>query len=107
MTIEQEEQSELLKTSQIQNFTNYLALFPNPAKDFVVVKYNFISNNFLTGNIIITDNTGKTVRTETITTNTGQQTISISELSNGTYNISIQSNGEILGTETLVIEQIK
>ena len=105
MTTEQSEQSEELKTRiDLQLLSSPLAIFPNPANDFVVVKYNFTINNFTIGNIIFTDNTGKIVKTEIITTNTGQQTISTTNLSKGMYNISIQIDGIIIETNKIIIE---
>ena len=104
MTNEQTEHSEQIKNSELQNVTNYLAIFPNPANDFVVVKYNFEDRDFTIGNIIFTDNTGKTVKTEPIATNTRQQTISTTDLAKGMYNISIQLDGIIIETNKVIIE---
>ena len=46
----------------------------------------------------------KTTRRVVVQTNSGQVSISVSDLSNGVYNISIQFDGKVIETEKIVIK---
>lgn len=86
-----------------ENTKEEFVIFPNPAKDYFIVKYNIPINKY--GIVIITDNIGKAVKTEKIKGNSGQIKITTSDLANGAYNISLQSENKIIKTQTIVIKK--
>ncbi len=95
----------VLETADNQGINNKLQVFPNPAKDMIFINYNLTSEKYATAKIIIIDNNGKIVKIEKLTTGSSQIKIPTSNLSNGTYNISLQSDNEIIATQTIIIKK--
>lgn len=77
-----------------------LTIFPNPASDIITLNIDTKNNSALTMDIYTI--TGELVRAETLKQN--QQQVTISDLSNGIYLVSIKSN-ELTETKKLVIQK--
>ncbi len=99
MIAEQMEQSDKFKDSQ---FKEELHIFPNPASNFIFVKYNIENEIFENGKIILCDNSGKTVKTKKLKTKKGEIPISISDLSEGIYNVIISVDDKIIKIKKFV-----
>lgn len=79
-----------------------LSIYPNPANQWLTITLNSSSQNSL--NLQITDMAGKTVLNTVLESGINQKSIDISELSNGLYNVSIQSNLSISNQKLLIIK---
>ena len=103
ITAEQREQAEKIKKEmKLHLVSDRLVIFPNPAKDFVIVRYNFEKSSKQNGRVLLTDNAGKIVRIKNLTSNIGQQSVSVSGLPVGMYTISI-SFGQQIETAKFVV----
>ena len=76
-------------------------VFPNPAKDYITLKYVVLAQNLT---ITIVDNSGKVLKTEFLDNNSSQKTISVSDLSQGIYFVNLISNNKIISSKSVVIE---
>jgi hypothetical protein len=72
-----------------------IKLYPNPAKEVLTVEFE--TENGEEANIIITDNLGKTIRSQNNTYTEGiqKEIIDVANLTNGYYFITIRSNDSI------------
>jgi hypothetical protein len=71
----------------------YLEVFPNPAKDHVIISWKLDKSS--TGiKIVITDNTGKTISEISVTSSENQQVFDTRNLKPGVYIATIYINGK-------------
>jgi biopolymer transport protein ExbD len=84
--------SRLSAVSSVNKNTVSLSYYPNPTSDDIIVKIDGLSN--VNGVIKITDMLGKVVITKHL--NTAQQTINVSGLANGIYNIVYIGKSNVL-----------
>jgi hypothetical protein len=93
-----------IKAPAHQSETNtdieYLRLFPNPAKDYVIVYFNFnaLENN---AHLTINDMQGKLLKSITIDSNQNQVVIDLKDISNGIYLISLHSGRILIDSKKL------
>ncbi|MFO0434603.1 MAG: T9SS type A sorting domain-containing protein, partial [Sphingobacteriaceae bacterium] len=81
------------------NLVASLQVYPNPAKDVVVVKSELKNAKLL---LVISDATGRVVSTETIDSN--EEKVNISGFANGVYLLSIKEGNTLLRTIKLIKE---
>lgn len=89
--------SECTGLNEQLNFVTAIQVYPNPAKDLVVIK-NALSSTKLS--VAVSDATGRVVLTEAIDSN--EKKLNISNLSNGVYLLSIKEGDKQLRTIKLV-----
>jgi hypothetical protein len=89
-----------LKSSRSINHD--LKVFPNPAKDFVIVEYK-IDDRTESGIIRILDINGRVKNTVHLQSIENQQVIPIADFRSGTYIIQLLVDGFIKGSKTIVI----
>jgi hypothetical protein len=77
---------------------NNFALYPNPANDFIRVKYNFDNQ----ADLIIYDITGKMVRRESLIEGQTDYTFSIADLKSGVYFYSVNNGKDIVSMKKLI-----
>jgi hypothetical protein len=75
-------------------------VFPNPAKDLITVN---LDENILEGEIIITNLLGLTVARYNVAELNGNKEISVANLENGIYQLSILSDKKIIGTRSVQV----
>jgi hypothetical protein len=75
-------------------------VFPNPAKDLITVN---LDENILEGEIIITNLLGLTVARYNVAELNGNKEISVANLQNGIYQLSILKDKEIIGTRSVQV----
>ena len=75
-------------------------VFPNPAKDLITVN---LDENILEGEIIITNLLGLTVARYNVAQLNGNKEISVVNLENGIYQLSILSDKKIIGTRSVQV----
>ncbi len=96
--------NEIMLNDELENQNSEIfTINPNPATDYLRVQYNQQSENVRNSKIRITDNTGKIVKEQSISN--GQSEIIISDLPNGTYNISLKEDSKIINTQKIVINK--
>ena len=87
---------ETLATKEITNSTSDLSIYPNPASNRININ---LGNNKEIANVTITNILGKVVKT---TTMNGENTqLSVKELINGVYFVSIETTNKVI-TKSLV-----
>jgi len=79
-----------------------LKVYPNPAKNFIIVEYKRDVNDGR-GIIRILDINGKVINTVYLHRNENQQVISVTDLGSGTYIIQFLVDGLIKGSQTIII----
>jgi hypothetical protein len=77
---------------------NNFALYPNPANDFIRVKYNFDNQ----ADLIIYDITGKLVKRESLIEGQTDYTFSIADLKSGVYFYSVNNGKDIVSMKKLI-----
>jgi hypothetical protein len=75
-------------------------VFPNPAKDLITVN---LDEYILEGEIIITNLLGLTVARYNVAELNGNKEISVANLENGIYQLSILKDKEIIGTRSVQV----
>lgn len=81
-------------------------IFPNPAAEYFSLQFDLPKGNFT--NIALFDGEGKLVRiltADSFKAGTNVLTFNTSYLSNGTYYVQINNNGNVIKTEKLVISR--
>ena len=81
--------TETLNTVEIVNTINF-SIYPNPAREFLIIKSTELSNSTLA---IIYDISGKEILSQTI--NNGESKIRIDMLKNGVYFLKIKNNDKM------------
>ncbi|MBC8048261.1 MAG: T9SS type A sorting domain-containing protein [Fimbriimonadaceae bacterium] len=76
---------------------NEITIYPNPATDHLFIN---ALNNFNNTELIITDATGKTILTQTLTA--ANNKINITTLSKGIYFVNIKREGEVIYSDSFV-----
>lgn len=76
-----------------------LSAFPNPASGSVLIKYNLSAE----GQLLITDITGKTIKTVRLNSDSQSTQLDISDLRAGIYVYSIQTGGKRIVSKKLVV----
>jgi hypothetical protein len=89
--------SECTGLNEQHNFVTAIQVYPNPARDLVVIK-NTLSSTKLS--VAVSDATGRVVLTGAIDSN--EKKLNISNLSNGVYLLSIKEGDKQLRTIKLV-----
>jgi hypothetical protein len=77
-----------------KNTKSYLTVFPNPAKNYIIVSYD-LKERQGKSKIIINSIDGKPCLQEDLTGIKNQTIISLSEILSGVYCINLENNGEI------------
>jgi len=78
---------------------NYLSIAPNPAKDFIVIRYNLPGN--ITASVELYDLNGKKVLTKN-NVKDGDQ-VNLMQLAGGMYVLKIyNSNGRMIGSTKII-----
>jgi sugar lactone lactonase YvrE len=88
-------------TTGIEQFANnneQVMVYPNPAKNVLHVECLMVNEN---STMVITDMLGNTIHNSTFTTQ--HKTISVADLSEGIYNISIASNGALINKRVIIV----
>jgi hypothetical protein len=78
------------------------SISPNPATTSITVDYQLMVGS--AAKINISNSTGTVVQQETITSSATQKSINVSNLTTGSYTVSINYNGQVLDSETLIIQ---
>ncbi len=81
---------------------HYIKLFPNPAKNYIIVEYQ-LENKLESAMLQISHISGKILKEIPINEFQNQETIDIRELKSGNYIISLFSNGKVLESSTFNI----
>lgn len=76
-------------------------LYPNPAKDYLIVDYFIIGKEF--SNLQIYDVYGQQLNSINLPTNGNKIEINISDLSNGIYFIKIEGNDKLLFSQRVIV----
>ncbi|HOX77553.1 MAG TPA: T9SS type A sorting domain-containing protein [Bacteroidales bacterium] len=79
-----------------------LQIFPNPAKEFIIVSYNLKNLNGQSS-ILINSIDGKPCYSLDLNGEINQVVVSLSTFSAGTYVIQLENKGKIIGSSTFVI----
>lgn len=77
-------------------------IFPNPAAEKITLSC-IIPSNLTEVNLLITDLTGRVISSNQIQGNPREMEIDISYLSNGSYLVSLEHNGNILASRKLMV----
>jgi hypothetical protein len=86
-------------TLGVEDFdTNTFLMYPNPAVSELNFEYPTLESNAF--NIIITDIQGRTVATDTI--NASNQSMDVTNLSSGLYQVLIMEGNDLVGTKKLL-----
>ena len=86
-------------TLGVEDFdTNTFLMYPNPAVSELNFEYPTLESNAL--NITITDMQGRTVATDTI--NASNQSMDVTNLSSGLYQVLIMEGNDLVGTKKLL-----
>ena len=91
----------------IFNFTEDLhKLFPNPAKDFVIVDFDFGKLNTVEENgiLIVSTIDGKLIETLPLNSNRGQLVYPLNAFKPGTYIFSIYFRNQMISSKRLIIQ---
>lgn len=75
--------------------------YPNPVRDEVHFKFNLMGNG--TGNIILTDLSGRTLRTVSLDASSGEAIIPTENLSHGMYFCTLTVNGKLAITRKIAV----
>ncbi|MBP6872379.1 MAG: hypothetical protein KBC43_10270 [Bacteroidales bacterium] len=81
---------------------NYISVFPNPARDYVIVYYNLPSDDDIDYTISKTNQLGYLLGRYSIDTGENQVVLDLRNVPNGSYFISLFGNGNLLETEKLI-----
>jgi hypothetical protein len=86
--------------SEINTNKEHLRLFPNPAKDYVIVYFNFnaLENN---AHVTINDMQGKLLKSIKIDSNQNQVVIDLKDISNGLYLVSLHAGRILIDSKKL------
>ena len=97
------------KSHQVYHFTsqkpettkkNHLRVFPNPSWDYVIVYYN-TTDSKVNGKLIMNDINGKMIKTTILPDQLNQTTISLKNLPNGIYMISLFANDKLIESKKI------
>jgi hypothetical protein len=77
------------------------SVYPNPATDQITLEYNTAGDN---GTIIISDLTGKVVRTVSVSSSSTKSVIGLEGLHSGVYFYSFQVNNKPVSTRKFIIK---
>lgn len=89
---------------QISNQKDNFSLYPNPARDHVLLRYDLGSSGN-TAKAMVRDPSGRVVLEVPLSGYSGQQNVSISNLANGPYLIQYFSGSQLVHSERLVIQR--
>lgn len=93
--LQQRESVSLTSASLEQNM-------PNPFTNTTTIHYN-LPQKFATAQIIITDNSGKTIKQLNVSAGKGIVNVDATALSSGTYNYSLVVDGKMISTKQMVL----
>lgn len=88
------------KNPQLENKTEYLKVFPNPAKNYFIAQYDLIGQQD-PGILFMTDISGKILMTFLLKDNLNQIVIPIQEFPSGVYLLKLLSGNYLLDSEKL------
>jgi hypothetical protein len=94
--------SEATKTNIVLSNVKLEQNKPNPLKNTTSIQYN-IPVGVKNAHIIITDNSGKTIKQITLNTGAGVVNIDASVLSNGTYNYTLLVDGKLIESKKMTV----
>lgn len=77
--------------TKLDQSKKYVAIYPNPAKDYVICKYDFLNSNLAT-EILITDITGKFVYRASLNGTQGQHIWDTRNIVSGNYIYTVMTN---------------
>ncbi len=100
-------ESELVPKSMRTEFEpmSELSVFPNPAKDYTVIKYRVTPNKGMDYALLIFDMEGKMVYDQKLGYSEDQVTVITEKLSSGSYIAVIKSGGEVEESKQFVIQK--
>lgn len=81
----------------------YLWLFPNPVKDYVIVYYEVPGEETSNSLIILTDSQGKLLSTFPLENSKNQITLNLKGIANGNYFLSLVQDRRIIETKKMII----
>jgi hypothetical protein len=87
----------------VQEDTNTLLIYPNPAKQVAVISYQSAVTSQQPIELTVIDALGRTIYTETTPSNHLQTTLNVSKSASGVYLVKVQDGGQTL-TKKLVVE---
>lgn len=76
---------------------------PNPAQNSTSLRYNNIPSGFKNAKIVITDNTGATLKLIQLSSNSGSVNINTSGLQNGSYDCSLIVDGNMVLSKKILV----
>jgi len=79
---------------------DHLRVFPNPSWDYVIVYYN-ITDSKVNGKLVMNDMNGKLIKMIELPDQLNQMTISLSDLPNGIYMLSLFANNKLVESEKI------
>lgn len=91
--------SRITSTEQMTDYQDLITVFPNPSSEEFTIEINLSEQEDMLAEIY--DLAGKKLSTTDVTT--GQNTIGISFLPEGSYFVSVKKEGKVLTTERVVI----
>jgi hypothetical protein len=82
---------------------NSLNVYPNPAKDYFIIRYE-LDNTYADAIISITDISGRGIKEMKVTTMRDYLLIPTGEIKAGTYIVKLILNGKVSGTQKVNIQ---
>jgi len=79
---------------------DHLRVFPNPSWDYVIVYYN-TTDSKVNGKLVMNDMNGKLIKSIELPDQLNQTTISLSDLPNGIYMISLSTNDKLVESKKI------
>jgi len=83
---------------------NSLSVYPNPAKDYFIIRYE-LDNSYADATISITDITGRGIKEMKVSTMRDYLLIPTGEIKPGTYIVKLILNGIVSGTQKVNIRK--
>jgi len=91
-----------VSTTSPEAFTGHFMVYPNPAKEFIIIKYDTVKK-LESLSVVISDLNGRQVHHEKLMLQQAEVIISTDRLSAGQYFITLHDNDEILTTEKFIL----
>ena len=99
---QQQQQSEQLLINSIGNTTTTFNVYPNPAKDFIMVEYS-LTEDINNACIEIVDLTGKKIKHIVLSSNQKQLVIDSKGMKNGIYYLYLTNDGAVVKQSKITI----
>jgi len=86
------------KMNKVKNFE----IYPNPAIDFITIIYKLDDNIYNKAWIVLHNSNGKKIMSKHLESLDSEKLINLSEISKGSYTISLYADGELISVEKLI-----